>query len=199
MRKYANSNPKGKECPLKNRSITKSRNGRSEQGCAVQVKMSMQKSSSRKGLGKGQGKGYKNMMPYDSHVHYLAGKGVTIYQPVFAGQKLTHLPLEVTLYIPSTLRDQPVSLTEFKRRTSDAEKKMSELFGGFTRTETQGGWVDRGGNLIEEPVATVTAFTTTDGFEAKKAEFEDYVKEIQDKYRQDAISIEFEGDLYMTR
>lgn len=159
----------------------------------------MEKISQRKGLGKGLGRGYKNLLPYDSHVHYLAGKGVAIYQPIFSKQKLTHLPLEVTLFVPSTLRDEPVSNAEFKKRVDDAEKTMSRLFGGYTKTDTRGGWVDADGNLIEEPIATVSAFTTINTFEENKKKFEDYVEEIQQKYKQDAVSIEFEGDLYMKR
>jgi hypothetical protein len=154
------------------------------------------KTSNRIGIGAGQGRGYKNLIPYDSHVHYLAGKGVTIYQPVFAKQKLTHLPLELTLFVPSTKRDEPISVSQFKKIVQDAEKEMGKLFGGYTRTNTQGGWVDAGGELIEEPIATVTSFTTVENFEKGKAQFEQYVKQIRKKYNQDAISIEFEGDLY---
>ena len=153
------------------------------------------KVSRRRGLGVGQGKGYRNMLPQDRYVHYLAGKGITIYQPIFKKLPMGHNPLELSLYIPSTKGKKKLTKKEFDKRINNAEKKMSNLFGGYTQIDTTGGWVS-GNKLIEEPVATVTSFTTIDNFEKNKAEFENYVEEIRNKYKQESIAIEFEGDLY---
>jgi hypothetical protein len=152
--------------------------------------------SVRIGLGTGMGRGYKNLAPRDSHVHYLAGKGVTIYQPFFKGQRLGHNPLELSLYVPSTQgKSKRILTTEFNKRLGDAEKTMSQLFGGYTKVNAEGGWVDNG-KVIQEPVGKVTSFTTVKDFEKGKAEFEQYVEHIRNKYRQASISLEFEGDLF---
>ncbi len=156
----------------------------------------------RKGMGLGRGRGYYNIAPQDSYIHYLAGKGIKIQQPVFSHIAMGHNPLELTLYVPSTEKDNKgqdirVSDAEYEARINDAEKKMSKLFGGYTKVDTQGGWYNADkGKLVEEDVATVTSFTKIEDFEENKSKFEDYVEKIRKEYEQDAMSIEFEGDLY---
>ena len=150
----------------------------------------------RKGMGVGRGRGYYNIAPQDSYIHYLSGKGIRIKQPVFQKLPMGHNPLELTLYVPSTQGESElITPKKFDKRITEAELKMSELFGGYTQVDTQGGWVGERG-LVREPVAKVTSFTTIKDFEKNKAEFEGYVEEIRGKYGQESMSIEFEGDLY---
>lgn len=154
--------------------------------------------TTRQGLGNGLGKGYKNLAPRDSHIHYLSAKGISIGQPVFRSQKLKHNPLELTLYIPSTQGETKiVSKLERMRRIEKAEKKMSNLFGGYTSVNTTGGWVsDDTGKLVQEPEGKVTAYTTPTRLNLGRKRFEDYVKKIKKDYDQSSISIEYEGDLF---
>lgn len=53
-------------------------------------------------------------------------------------------------------------LTVEERRTGlDWIKKVSvNLFGGYTLTETQGGWRNPAGIVVEEPGFTLTVYTT---------------------------------------
>jgi hypothetical protein len=152
--------------------------------------------SNRLGLGTGKGKGYKNLTHYDPHVHYLAGRGVKIYQPIFSNIPMEHKPLELSLYVPSTQGEKKrIDKAKFNKRIKDAETKMSKMFGGYTQVDTQGGWIGSTG-LVKEPVARVTSFTSEEDFENNKAKFEKYVSNISKKYEQESVSIEFEGDLY---
>lgn len=149
----------------------------------------------RRGLDAGHGKGYRNILPSDSDVHYLSAKGIMIKQPLFSRTKMGHNPLELTLFVPSTKGRIRIPKEELNKRVSEAERKMSSLFGGYTRVNAYGGWISDG-KLIEEPVGSVTSYTTVRDFSKNKNEFETYVEEIRRKYRQESVGIEFEGDMF---
>jgi hypothetical protein len=153
--------------------------------------------TARLGIGKGLGKGYRNILPFDSHVHVLSGRGISMSPPVFRHSKMGHNPLELTLYIPSTQGESElVSKPVLKRRIEDAEKKMSGLFEGYTEVDATGGWVNDEKELVQEPQGKVTSFTTESQLEKGRKGFEDYVKKIKKDYKQSAIAIEYEGDLF---
>ena len=153
--------------------------------------------SPRVGMGEGQGSGYKNILNDDSYKHYLAGKGVTIYQPFFKNQTLGHNPLELSLYVPATQGEAgEISDQDFLKRVSKAERKMSKLFGGYTEVSATGGWVNEKGKVIQEPVGKVTSFITPEDYENNRSKFERYVESIRKKYGQTSMSLEFEGDLF---
>lgn len=156
----------------------------------------------RVGMGKGMGRGYHNLLLTDSRIHYLSAKGIKIKQPVFRADKLGHAPLEITLYVPSTEKDakgedRVIRDEDFLKRIDEAENEMIDLFEGYTRVSADGGWYNKEKKeYIKEPVATVTSFTGVKKFEENRKKFEDYVEDIRDRYDQDSISIEFEGDLF---
>jgi hypothetical protein len=153
--------------------------------------------SARAGLGVGQGSGYKNILNDDSYKHYLAGKGVTIYQPFFKGTKMEHSPLELTLYVPSTQgENRVVRKPEQKKRLVDAEQKMSRIFGGITEVDATGRWYNGKGRFVREPIGKVTSYTTPEAFEKGRADFEKYVRQIGRKYGQTSLAMEFEGDMF---
>jgi hypothetical protein len=153
--------------------------------------------TARAGLGAGKGKGYTNILPMDSHIHYLSAKGISVSQPVFRSTKMIHNPLELTLYVPGTQGESElVPKPERLRRIKEAEKKMSNLFGGYTEVDATGGWVNDDKKLIQEPQGKVTAYTTPEKLAKGRKGFENYVKQIKKDYGQSAISIEYEGDLF---
>lgn len=151
----------------------------------------------RKGFGRGMGKGYKNLMPHDSRIHFLSAKGISVQPPVFKKSHMEHNPLELTLYVPSTQGESTlIGKRERMERIQDAEEKMSNLFGGYTEVDATGGWVNDDNKLVQEPEGKVTAYTTQQKLKSGRKGFEDYVKKIKKDYGQSAISIEYEGDLF---
>lgn len=152
--------------------------------------------TSRQGMGKGMGCGYKNLAAGDSHVHFLAAKGISVSPPVFKRSRMGHNPLELTLYVPSTQgREDVVSVPKQKARIADAEQEMSKLFEGYTEVGATGGWMDKG-KLIQEPQGKVTSYTTEAKLKSGRKGFEEYIKRIKKDYDQDQIAIEYEGDLF---
>ena len=153
--------------------------------------------SGRVGLGVGLGKGYKNLAPADSHIHFLSAKGIKISQPFFRGIKLGHSPLELTLYVPTTQgREKLVETPIQKMRVEEAEKEMSKMFGGTTEVSAVGRWYDDDGKFVREPIGKVTSYTTPRNFNRGKSAFEDYVKQIARRYNQRQITLEYEGDMF---
>lgn len=155
----------------------------------------------RVGMGQGQGRGYKNILTTDCHIHYLSAKGIRIKQPFFPGIKMGHNPLELSLFIPSTTKnsegkDMEVTSREFTGRLQDAERKLSNLFGGYTRVNAEGGWVNEKDRLVEEKVGSVTTYVTESALTEKRAELERYIEGIRKSYKQDSIGIGFEGDMF---
>lgn len=153
--------------------------------------------SNRVGLGVGMGKGYKNLTPIDSHIHFLSAKGVKMYQPFFRGVKMSHSPLELTLYVPSTQGEKDLMNASIqKARTTEAEGEMSKIFGGTTEVSAVGRWYNDKGLFVREPIAKVTSYTTPKAFNDGKKRFEDYVRQIARRYNQSSIALEYEGDMF---
>jgi hypothetical protein len=154
--------------------------------------------SDRVGLGVGLGMGYRNLAPADSHIHYLSGKGVKIYKPFFRGIKMSHSPIELTLYVPATQGEKDIVDTDIQKvRIEDAERTMSTLFRGTTEVSAVGRWINDDKELVREPIGKITSYTTPERFESRKSKFEDYVKDIARRYNQSSIALEFEGDMFL--
>jgi len=153
--------------------------------------------SGRVGLGVGLGKGYRNLAPADSHIHFLSAKGIKISQPFFRGIKLGHSPLELTLYVPSTQGEDRLMETPIqKMRVEEAEKTMSKMFGGTTEVSAVGRWYNDHNKFVREPIGKVTSYTTPKAFNKGKSDFEKYVREIARRYNQTTITLEYEGDMF---
>lgn len=153
--------------------------------------------SNRVGLGVGLGKGYRNLAPADSHIHFLSAKGIKIFKPFSKSMRMSHNPLELTLYVPSTQGEEKLMDTNVQqRRIEDAEGKMSKIFGGTTQVSAVGRWYDDHDKFVKEPIGKVTSFTTPRKFERGKRRFESYVRDIAKRYNQKSLTIEYEGDMF---
>jgi len=113
-----------------------------------------------------------------------------------AGQT-TEAPYEIKVYVPSTDLDQPVSETEFQSRIDETQEKLSELFGGFTTTVGDGGYLSQEEGLISEPVMIVTTWANPEEYLGKLAELEDFLQQKQQDWGQEVIGFEFENDFFM--
>jgi hypothetical protein len=107
------------------------------------------------------------------------------------------LELEMAVYVPSTtVADQIISKTLFQKRIQEVEKYVSKLFGGYSSTSVEGGYVSKEKGLIKEDVAKVTAFGTE---ESLKKNFKPLMRQISkwcESWGQESMGFEFEGDLY---
>lgn len=111
---------------------------------------------------------------------------------------VTRLSSRVTLYVPSTGKDQKIiSQGDFNDRTEQTAKQLSKLFGGATVTYGSGYWLDNAGRLICERINLVTAQTDP----ASLAEHYDRILDLAVKLRaywqQESIALNIDGSLLL--
>ena len=107
------------------------------------------------------------------------------------------LPFEVVVYVPSTQdADTTISEAEFKNRIIEVETYLAKLFGGFSSNPVDGGYNSDEKGLIKEDVFKVFSFASRDGFEPKMEELVIQIKKWCKVWGQEAIGLEFEGDLF---
>lgn len=124
---------------------------------------------------------------------YAKGGNVSIPN----AEKMMHLPMEVAVYVPSTSNvDKEISATEMKSRVKEVETYLAETFGGFTSSEKVGGYMSGNSGIVTEKVVPVTAFATTESFSKNKSKLVNKMAVWAKKWGQEAMGLEFEGDLY---
>jgi ribosomal protein L39E len=108
------------------------------------------------------------------------------------------LPIEMAVYVPSTKgADETISQMEFMSRIKETEEYLSELFGGYSKVDIDGGYVSETKGLIKEDVAKVVAFSQDDDFLSNKLPrlIQRIVLWCKD-WTQESIGFELEGDLF---
>jgi ribosomal protein L39E len=108
------------------------------------------------------------------------------------------LPIEMAVYVPSTKgADETISQMEFMSRIKETEEYLSELFGGYSKVDIDGGYVSETKGLIKEDVAKVVAFSQDDDFLTNKLPrlIQRIVLWCKD-WTQESIGFELEGDLF---
>jgi hypothetical protein len=126
---------------------------------------------------------------------YKFAKGGEVSIP--NADKMMHLPMEVAVYVPSTSNvDKEISATEMKARVKEVETYLAELFGGFTSSEKVGGYLSGNSGVITEKVVPVTAFATNESFAKNKSKLVNKLAVWAKRWSQEAMGLEFEGDLY---
>lgn len=111
--------------------------------------------------------------------------------------KMFHLPMEIAVYVPSTKNvSENITASELRSRVKEVEKYLAETFGGFTSSEKVGGYLSNKSSVVTEKVVPVTAFATKDAFEKNKSKLVSKLSVWAKKWSQEAMGLEFEGDLY---
>lgn len=101
------------------------------------------------------------------------------------------------IYVPSTTDvGSRIRPTDLQSRVNLVEKYVAEKFGGFTRTETDGGYKASSGDIIEEDIVKVSVFAKDFDWNQHEDEVVNKVKEWAKLWGQEAIGFEYEGDLY---
>ena len=112
-------------------------------------------------------------------------------------EKLFHLPIELAIYVPSTQDvNKKVSPSEMKQRVNKVSSYLANLFGGFTRTDKVGGYLASNKEIVVEEVEPVTAFATKEDFQKNIFQLIEKLSEWAREWNQEAIGLEYEGDLY---
>lgn len=112
-------------------------------------------------------------------------------------EKMFHLPIEVSVYVPSTQDvDKVVSKSEMKLRVDEVKKYLATLFGGFSSSSVEGGFLASDGKVVKENVERVVSFAPKEDFDKNKEALVQKASEWATKWGQEAIGLEHEGDLY---
>ena len=112
-------------------------------------------------------------------------------------EKMFHLPIEVSVYVPSTQDvDKVVSKSEMKLRVEEVKKYLATLFGGFSSSSVEGGFLASDGKVVKENVERVVSFAEKSEFDKNKEALVQKASEWAAKWGQEAIGLEHEGDLY---
>lgn len=111
--------------------------------------------------------------------------------------KMFHLPLELVVYVPSTKDvDKTITKQEMKQRVDEVKNYLGTAFGGYSSVKVEGGYVANDGDLVNEDITKVVSFASKDDYEKKKDELVGKMTYWSEKWGQEAIGFEFEGDLY---
>ena len=101
------------------------------------------------------------------------------------------------IYVPSTSNvGDRISETELNGRVSEVEQLVADEFGGFTKTETDGGYKSYSGEIIEEDIVKVSVFSTDKAWDENEKGLIRAVKMWAKEWGQESIGFEYEGDLY---
>jgi len=169
----------------------------------------------RKGLGKNKGKGYRNIIGKDPHVHSQSAKGIKqpLKNPIINKINLMsksdtlpfkknnvdvyHLPIETAVYVPSTTTGQKqLSNKDFMVRVKETEKEFAEMFGGYSSVQITGGYVTKNGKVIREKVAKVVIFSDAKSMIKHREKVKSFLVNKKGEWEQESLGYEIEGDLY---
>lgn len=109
-----------------------------------------------------------------------------------------HMKKSVVVYVPSTSQASVnISKVQLKRRVNQVKKFLSKLFGGFTSTDSAGGYTGNSGELIEEKIIRVKSFMEEDKWtEINKGKLICQVKLWCKLWSQESMGVEVNGVLH---
>ena len=109
----------------------------------------------------------------------------------------THLPVEMSVYVPSTIKDKQISESEYNKRIDYVRKQLSMWFGGYTSLKATGGYTMKNGKLVKENISEVVAFADKDEFQMRKPELIKFLSKLKHNWKQESIGLEVEGDMWL--
>ena len=109
---------------------------------------------------------------------------------------VVRLDSRVAIYVPSTTdTDQP---TNNRQQVEEVAAKLSAMFGGATATEARGYWVSQSAGLVGEAVTIVYSNAAAEDIERHGAEIVAICRKIKCEMKQEAVSLEINGELFLT-
>lgn len=107
------------------------------------------------------------------------------------------LPISMAVYVPSTDKaNERVSKGSFGKRIDEVQETLSRMFGGFSSTDLEGGYMSNEKGLIQENVARVSSFGSEQDVKAKFKELIATIKSWCDMWGQESMGFEIEGDMF---
>lgn len=104
------------------------------------------------------------------------------------------LSSRITLYIPATKNvDQEIDNAEY---VDQAASLLADLFGGSTSTPALGYWLSQSGGLVREKTTLVFAYCSDIDLQEKIDEVIDFCIALKLELKQEAISLEINGEMY---
>ena len=101
------------------------------------------------------------------------------------------------IYVPSTSDvGNKISKKELDKRVDEVEKYVANEFGGYTETDTDGGYKSTSGEIVEEDIVKVSVFANNKVWKDNEQKVVSKVKKWATEWGQEAIGFEYEGDLY---
>ena len=101
------------------------------------------------------------------------------------------------IYVPSTSDvGNKISQKELDKRVDEVERFVTNEFGGYTETDTDGGYKANSGEIIEEDIVKVSVFAGNKEWKTNENQVVAKVKQWAKEWGQEAIGFEYEGDLY---
>ncbi|KKM75920.1 hypothetical protein LCGC14_1385370 [marine sediment metagenome] len=115
-------------------------------------------------------------------------------------KRIFHLPVEQAVIVPSTSgvkTQKRISKKQMTKRVNNVRRFLSKKFGGFTDVKATGGFVLRNNRLVKERVVKVTSFSTKKAFRKNRGDVVKQVGRWGNKWKQESVSYENEGDLFI--
>jgi len=108
------------------------------------------------------------------------------------------LPLETAIYVPSTNNiSEKISDKEFKSRIEEVRQWVSKMYGGFSSVKITGGFLsDNKNKVITENIVKVVFFSTETAWKKNRNALLIKIKRWRNKWNQESIGLEHEGDLF---
>ena len=107
------------------------------------------------------------------------------------------LDSRVAIYVPGTVDVDKTDAGAAERMTARVARDLSDLFGGATITDGRGAWVSDVAGLVMENVRIVYSFSTADAITKHIDEIERIIETVKTEMRQEAVSVEIDGALYI--
>lgn len=106
--------------------------------------------------------------------------------------KLDH---NIKLYIPSTINiDQTIDNQSIIDNTL---KLFSGFFGGATSYDAKGAWLSSVKGLVVERIVIIESYATKDQIDTNLEAVLSYALKIKKELNQEAISLEYDNELYL--
>lgn len=99
------------------------------------------------------------------------------------------------IYIPGTVNVN--KSTDNAAAVSGCLSFLAGLFGGATSFDASGAWLSESAGLVTEKVTICYSFTNLLGFIRGRRAVLDYAKTVRDEMKQEAVSVEIDGKLYL--
>lgn len=106
-------------------------------------------------------------------------------------------PVQVSVLVPSTVYDKPISSSKFTKRVDSEKKWFDHNFGGDTAIKDVGSYLAQNGKLIKEKGFIVESSITSDKYNSMIKPFTEHIHKRIEQWRQQSVLVGIEGERYI--